>query len=355
MTDDRTLERAARSWLEEGPTRAPDRAVDAALSRIQTTRQERDLRIPWRLPTMNRYLLPMAAALIVAIGAVYLITRPASNIGPPATATPAAPPSGPASIEGTWDVSYTRQEMLAAGIADQGEDNPGNYGHFHLTFKAGLWRMDQLSPTTLVGGLATYSIAGDVARLYSPNDDITFAIPYTVTATTLTFGRGGPVGFRVKPWSRVATEPMATDVPGSPLGTGSFDGPVLQVADLVAAMNANADLTAADRTAILDEIWAIRDKSTFQVSIYLLGGQYVEREIIDGSALVGSSGRYTFPNGSTVVFTERINGADVTTTYELTVDGESFSLHRIAQSWETNPLEDFVVGTLFESGPFVLR
>ena len=42
MTDDRSLERAARSWLEEGPTRAPDRPVDAALARIQTTRQERD-------------------------------------------------------------------------------------------------------------------------------------------------------------------------------------------------------------------------------------------------------------------------------------------------------------------------
>ena len=57
MTDDRSidraLERAARSWIEEGPTRAPDRPVDAALSRIQTTNQERDLRILWRLPTMN--------------------------------------------------------------------------------------------------------------------------------------------------------------------------------------------------------------------------------------------------------------------------------------------------------------
>jgi len=31
MTDDRSLERAARSWLESGPTEAPDHAVDAAL------------------------------------------------------------------------------------------------------------------------------------------------------------------------------------------------------------------------------------------------------------------------------------------------------------------------------------
>ena len=38
MTDDRTLERAARSWLEEGPNRAPDRPVEAALSRIELER-----------------------------------------------------------------------------------------------------------------------------------------------------------------------------------------------------------------------------------------------------------------------------------------------------------------------------
>ena len=30
MTDDRSLERAARSWLESGPTQAPERAVEAA-------------------------------------------------------------------------------------------------------------------------------------------------------------------------------------------------------------------------------------------------------------------------------------------------------------------------------------
>ena len=53
MTDDRSLERAARSWLENGPTEAPDRAVEAALLRIETTPQERDWHVPWRLPKMT--------------------------------------------------------------------------------------------------------------------------------------------------------------------------------------------------------------------------------------------------------------------------------------------------------------
>ncbi|HET7182740.1 MAG TPA: hypothetical protein VFI15_10950, partial [Candidatus Limnocylindrales bacterium] len=76
--DDRSLERAARSWLEEGPTRAPDRAVDAALSRIQATRQERDLRVPWRFPTMNPIMriAVIAAVFVVAVGIAFLAWRP---------------------------------------------------------------------------------------------------------------------------------------------------------------------------------------------------------------------------------------------------------------------------------------
>ena len=53
MTDDRSFERGARSWLEEGPTIAPDRPVQEALARIETTPQERGPLVPWRMPTMN--------------------------------------------------------------------------------------------------------------------------------------------------------------------------------------------------------------------------------------------------------------------------------------------------------------
>jgi hypothetical protein len=73
MTDDRTLDRAARSWLEEGPTRAPDRPVEAALAWIQTISQERDLHLPWiawRPKTMFDRLAVAAMAAVLAIGAV---------------------------------------------------------------------------------------------------------------------------------------------------------------------------------------------------------------------------------------------------------------------------------------------
>ncbi len=100
MTDDRSLERAARSWLEIGPTEAPDRAVEAALLRIQTTPQERDLRIPWRFPTMTTPARVATAAVIgvlVVGGALFILGRPGqSDIGgpgPTATSTPSTSPT----------------------------------------------------------------------------------------------------------------------------------------------------------------------------------------------------------------------------------------------------------------------
>jgi len=95
MNDDRTLERAARSWVEEGPTRAPERAVEAALSRIQTTAQERDL-VPWRLPTMPRtarWVASLAAiAVVVAIG-LYALRSPSTVAPPGPSPSPSLAPS----------------------------------------------------------------------------------------------------------------------------------------------------------------------------------------------------------------------------------------------------------------------
>ena len=97
MTDDRSLERAARSWIEAGPTRAPERAVEAALLRIESVSQERDLSVPWRSHQMNIPLrIAMGTAAIVAI-AILVVTllpeRPAPSVGDPGPSPISAPPT----------------------------------------------------------------------------------------------------------------------------------------------------------------------------------------------------------------------------------------------------------------------
>jgi TolB protein len=98
MTDDRSLERAARSFIEAGPTQAPDRAVEAALLKIETTPQERDLRIPRRFPSMTTLArLAVAAVLGVLLvgGAIYYFGMPGGPTvgGPGPGPSPSAPPS----------------------------------------------------------------------------------------------------------------------------------------------------------------------------------------------------------------------------------------------------------------------
>jgi TolB protein len=115
MNDDRSLERAARSFIEAGPTQAPDRAVEAALLRIETTPQERDLRIPWRIPSMTTPARVAAAALVgvLLVGAAALYfgkpgqpavggpgPSPSATTAPPSKAT-AKPPSSGAVVDYT--------------------------------------------------------------------------------------------------------------------------------------------------------------------------------------------------------------------------------------------------------------
>ena len=117
-TDDRSLERAARSWLESGPTRAPDRAVEAALLRVQSTHQDRDLRVPWRLPTMLSARSAAVAAIVVAVGlgAVLLVSRPLAGPAAPTTASSASPVAPSAAATRPIANGRYRASIPVAGI-----------------------------------------------------------------------------------------------------------------------------------------------------------------------------------------------------------------------------------------------
>ena len=102
MTEDRSLERAARSFIEPGPTRSPEAAVEAALLRIQTTPQERDWHVPRRNRPMTMTARLLAAAIAIALvvvgGAILLRPRGGSTVGngtprPTVTIAPSSAPS----------------------------------------------------------------------------------------------------------------------------------------------------------------------------------------------------------------------------------------------------------------------
>jgi hypothetical protein len=119
---DREFERALTDWLEDGTDRTPERAIDGVLLAIRTTPQERDLGIPWRLPSM--LALPRATgiaavALVAVVGAgglLFLANRapdgtgagaPAPSVAPTAASTvaptpdPTPAPSDAAAVEWT--------------------------------------------------------------------------------------------------------------------------------------------------------------------------------------------------------------------------------------------------------------
>ncbi len=119
MTDDRSIERAARSWLEDGPTQAPDHAVEAALLTIQSTTQERDW-LPWRFRPMTQTLrlLAGAAALaaLVAVGGAFVL-RPGSGPGVGSQQSAAPTVSAPASAPSASSPTGSQPSASAVPIA----------------------------------------------------------------------------------------------------------------------------------------------------------------------------------------------------------------------------------------------
>jgi hypothetical protein len=95
MNDDRSLERAARSWIEQGPTQAPDRPVDAALTDIQSIQQDRALPILWRLPNMTgtSRLVAGLATIVVVVAAAAFLVRPNSGTGGVPSPSPSPSPA----------------------------------------------------------------------------------------------------------------------------------------------------------------------------------------------------------------------------------------------------------------------
>jgi TRAP-type C4-dicarboxylate transport system substrate-binding protein len=105
-------------------------------------------------------------------------------------------------LDGTWEVSFTRKELLAAG-AGPDEDLPSNYGHFTLTFHRG-----DYTGTGPPGGSesGTYVVNGDTLNLTVTAGCCageSWSMTWSVYRGQLTLKGGIPTPLRVKPWRRV--------------------------------------------------------------------------------------------------------------------------------------------------------
>jgi hypothetical protein len=112
MNDDRSLERAARAWLELGPDRAPDRPVETALALIQTTSQEPAWPRPFgRIPAwVGNRVMASAAVLVVVLVGTFALLRADPGPGPavspsPSPASSIQPSVSPPPVAASADVA----------------------------------------------------------------------------------------------------------------------------------------------------------------------------------------------------------------------------------------------------------
>jgi hypothetical protein len=103
MTAHNDLDRQLDAFLLDGPTRLPDSSFDAVRDRTEQTPQ-RVVIGPWRVPTLNK-LVPIGLGAAAVIGVLFLgsqfIGSPSSNVGGPASQSPASTPptAAAASVE----------------------------------------------------------------------------------------------------------------------------------------------------------------------------------------------------------------------------------------------------------------
>ncbi|MGI8901450.1 MAG: hypothetical protein ACR2HA_11105, partial [Nocardioides sp.] len=122
---------------------------------------------------------------------------------------PATPNPGAATtaLDGRWEVSYTRDEYVAAGADAEERDLPENWGTFLIEFGAELFSMSNAAEGLRIAG--SYAVDGDLLTLNVDTTGEQFSLRWSVYRDKLTFepvaGAVSPTGFFVRPWTRLGT------------------------------------------------------------------------------------------------------------------------------------------------------
>jgi len=146
--------------------------------------------------------------------------------------------------------------------------------------------------------------------------------------------------------------PPSPSASGPLIADGTYALEPFKVADLIATINADTKLSAADKTFLIETAFAMKDGKTLTISLELNRGRLAERQDVDGVANIGTQGTYTIPDDHTLIYYEQ-GHENTPTTFRLSVTGTSFTLLIVnPPAKEVDALPGRV---LFESGPFTLK
>jgi hypothetical protein len=145
--------------------------------------------------------------------------------------------------------------------------------------------------------------------------------------------------------SLIATAPPSPSAAAPVIPDGTYVAATMQVADILALINADTELSAAQKTEI-----GFTEGTTFAVTLDLHAGQYAQGQRVDGGAIeIGSRGTYAFPNEQTFVIQENLG---FITTFHVTLTQGGFSLERTSAPYDE--IDAFIGKLFFESSPFTL-
>src|SRR4051794_38654012 len=141
-----------RAWLELGPERGRPEALERALAATRRVPQRPGWTLPERWLRVNRPLLAAAAAILIVVVAGIALFRPASNVGPQPSPTPAATagaaaPTTAATAGPTPGASFMPTALMKTWVGVP-HDFPGASDVVALTFR---FEFGELIATTNFG------------------------------------------------------------------------------------------------------------------------------------------------------------------------------------------------------------
>jgi hypothetical protein len=163
--------------------------------------------------------------------------------------------------------------------------------------------------------------------------------PPTTTPPTTTASPSAVIG------SPTPTASLAPSTPAGPIAEGTYVSSAVTVATIIARINADTKLTAAQKAT---DIEAFAGHKTQTASLDFHGGRFTESDSFDGAPLqVDVRAIYAFPDDHTLVIQEQGPGVS---TFDVTTSPNGFTLkYRVGAP---NAGEDILGQVLYESTPF---